>query len=181
MTGYDDDAISILTTDHRTVEEMFTELEKLRGSGDEEQLRTVTEMMIIELVTHAVAEESYLYPMTRRFVPEGDGVADKEVAEHSAAEALMRELERAGTAGPRFDELLDRLTAVIREHVKDEERELFPRLAQNTDPAELRLLGVRIRAIKKIATSPTAREPLAPGVSRVDHVRDLAAGGGARR
>ncbi|MGS2640207.1 hemerythrin domain-containing protein [Streptosporangium sp. LJ11] len=187
MPDHGDDVISILTTDHREVEQMFAELEKLRGTGDHERTRDVTEKVIIELVRHSVAEEAYVYPATRRFVPGGDALADREIAEHAEAEEVMKELEQTDTADARFDELLTRLMSDIRAHIQEEESELFPKLAQHAGPEELRELGGKVTAVKKVAPTrphpaapdtPPANKLLAPGAGLIDRVRDALSGRG---
>ncbi|WP_214412297.1 hemerythrin domain-containing protein [Sphaerisporangium fuscum] len=179
------DVITVLTTDHREVEQMFAELEKLRGTGEEERRRDLVEKVVTELVKHSVAEEAYLYPAARRFLPEGDRLADREIAEHAEAERLMKELERTDTTDPAFDHLLDRFMAAIREHVHEEESELFPELVKYADAEELHSLGKKVRAMKKIAPtrphpaapdSPPANKLIAPGAGLVDRVRDLLSG-----
>ncbi|MFL5860770.1 MAG: hemerythrin domain-containing protein [Solirubrobacteraceae bacterium] len=61
--------IDVLETNHREVEEMFKELESLRGAAtDEAQARrkAVTEQVTIELVRHSVAEEVLVYPQVEK-------------------------------------------------------------------------------------------------------------------
>jgi hemerythrin superfamily protein len=93
-TTADSDVIAVLTTDHREVERMFAELQQL-GPDQAERRQALAEQVITELVRHSVAEEAYLYPATRRFVPGGDGLADRELTEHAQAEQTMKELEAA--------------------------------------------------------------------------------------
>ncbi|MEV7964376.1 hemerythrin domain-containing protein [Sphaerisporangium sp. NPDC088356] len=187
MMEHDGDVITVLITDHREVEEMFAELEMSRGSGDEEGRRRLTEKVIIELVRHSVAEEAYLYPAARKFIPGGDDLADREIAEHAEAERLMKELERTDPGDPAFDHLLDKFMAVVREHVREEESRLFPELVKYADAEELHDIGKKIRAIKKIAPTrphpaapgnPLASKLLAPGAGLVDRIRDLVTGRG---
>ncbi|GAA2870059.1 hemerythrin domain-containing protein [Streptosporangium fragile] len=187
MTSHGDTVVSVLTTDHREVEQLFEQLEALRGTGDEERRQQLTEKVITELVKHAIAEEAYLYPATRKFVPGGDALADRELSEHAEAEQLMKELEGTGADDPRFDQLLSQLTSTIRQHIQEEESTLFPQLEQHADSEELRELAGKIQAVKKIAPTrphpsapdtPPANKLLAPGVGLVDRVRDLLSGRG---
>ncbi|MEV0350194.1 hemerythrin domain-containing protein [Nonomuraea sp. NPDC050680] len=187
MADHGDDVITILTTDHREVEQMFAELETLRGTGKHEQIRDVTEKVIIELVKHSVAEEAYLYPATRKYLPGGDALADREIAEHAEAEQLMKDLESTDTHDPAFENLLTTFMAAIRQHVLEEESELFPQLAKHADAEELRHLGSQINAIKKVAPTrphpsapdtPPANKLLAPGAGLVDRIRDAITGRG---
>lgn len=75
----------------------------------------------------------------------------------------------------------------IREHVTDEEQNLFPLLREATKPEELEQLGEKVRSAKK--TAPTRPHPaapdkpplnklLAPGAGLVDRIRDAVTGRG---
>jgi hemerythrin superfamily protein len=173
------DMIDILVTDHREVETFFTELET--RLGDPEHRRRLADVVIAELVRHSVAEEMYLYPTARTALPDGDQVAEHEIAEHAEAEQLMKELEDVDATDPKFDTTLAQLMAAIRHHIQDEETDLFPRLRQACSTEDLQKLGKKIEAAKKIApTRPHPSAPdrppfnklLAPGAGLVDRVRD---------
>src|ERR687883_174461 len=58
----DDDIIAELIVDHREVDEL---LAKLQGDLSPEERQDTMEHVIAELVRHAIAEESYLYPALR--------------------------------------------------------------------------------------------------------------------
>jgi hemerythrin superfamily protein len=179
-TTADSDVIAVLTTDHREVERMFAELQQL-GPDQAERRQALAEQVITELVRHSVAEEAYLYPATRRFVPGGDGLADRELTEHAQAEQTMKELEGCPPDDPRFETLVRQLVQEITEHVREEEQELFPRLTANADRQELQSLGRKVEAMKKVAPTrphpaapdtPPMNKLAAPGAGRVDRIRD---------
>ncbi|MBB2913173.1 hemerythrin superfamily protein [Streptosporangium becharense] len=187
MADQTESIIDVLTTDHREVEQLFGQLEMLRGVDESERRRDLTEKVITELIRHSIAEEAYLYPATRKFVPGGDALADRELSEHAEAEQLMKDLEKTDVGDPRFDQLLTRFMGVIRQHVQEEEGELFPQLARHAGTEELRELGGKVQAIKKVAPTrphpmapdtPPANKLLAPGVGLVDRVRDALSGRG---
>jgi hemerythrin superfamily protein len=74
------DVIEVLEDDHREVEQMFQELESLRGAATDEanaRRKDLAEQVTIELVRHSVAEEVLVYPKVERQV-------DAEQAEHAA-------------------------------------------------------------------------------------------------
>src|SRR3954453_11395637 len=102
------DVVDVLMTDHREVETIFVELESRQGTP--EHRRQLADVVIAELVRHAVAEEAYVYPAARKALPDGDQLAEHEISEHSDAERTMKELETVDSSDPRFDELLTKLT-----------------------------------------------------------------------
>ncbi|MFF3443749.1 hemerythrin domain-containing protein [Streptosporangium sp. NPDC002721] len=185
-TTQDTDVIAVLTHDHREVEQMFSELERL-GESDVDRRRQLTEKVIIELVRHSVAEEAYLYPAVRELVPGGGELADRELTEHAEAEQTMKLLEQTDADDPDYEILLGQLMSVIRTHVREEEGELFPRLRDNATPEQLAELGHKVQAIKKIAPTrphpaapdtPPANKVLGPFVGLVDRMRDAVTGRG---
>ncbi|MFD8255514.1 hemerythrin domain-containing protein [Streptomyces werraensis] len=183
--GHGGDVIAELTTDHREVEELFGKIEAL-PSGDE-QRKKYADQAVIELVRHSIAEEAYLYPAVRQFLPNGDGIADKELEDHAEAERTMKDLEAVGADDPEFDRLIGELMTEIRSHVRDEEGNLFPQLRSAASEDELMKLGDKVRQAKKTAPTrphpsapdmPPANKLLAPGAGMVDRIRDALTGRG---
>jgi hemerythrin superfamily protein len=154
----EDDVIGVLTREHREVQNMFDDLQLAIGA---EEKRRRAEEVTVELVRHAVAEERYLYPAARRFVPDGDAVADREIGDHAEVEKLLRRLEETDVADPDFDRLVTSLVSDVMAHVQEEEATLFPRLSRHADPAELAELGRRVRAAR--AAAPVRPHPAATG------------------
>ncbi|MEU4477177.1 hemerythrin domain-containing protein [Micromonospora sp. NPDC023966] len=177
------DVVDVLMTDHHEVEAIFVELESRQGTP--EHRRQLADVVIAELVRHAVAEEAYVYPAARKSLPDGDQLAEHEIAEHADAERTMKALESLDPSDPRFDELLGKLTATIRHHVQDEENDLFPRLRAACAREELVELAGKVEAAKKSAPTrphpaapdhPPANRLLAPGTGLVDRMRDALSG-----
>ncbi|URN17582.1 MULTISPECIES: hemerythrin domain-containing protein [Streptomyces] len=183
--GHGGDVITELTTDHQEVEELFVRIQEL-PPGDPERKR-LADQAVMELVRHAVAEEEYLYPAVREYLPDGDSLADKELEDHAAAERTMKELEECDADHPRFDTMIAQLMAEVREHVADEEADLLPRLRAACSQEKLEELGEKVRQAKKMA--PTRPHPAAPdkppanklldrGAGMVDRLRDTLTGRG---
>ncbi|HZG05884.1 MAG TPA: hemerythrin domain-containing protein [Streptomyces sp.] len=166
------DIIHELTTDHREVEELFGRIEAL-PAGDERR-KEYADQAVRELVRHSVAEEQYLYPAVRDFLPDGDEVADKELEDHATAERTMKALESRGADDPEFDRLIGELMLEIRTHIQDEEDNLFPRLRQAATAEQLNDLGDKARRAKQ--TAPTRPHPSAPDIPPVNKILDAGAG-----
>ncbi|WP_439333484.1 hemerythrin domain-containing protein [Streptomyces cahuitamycinicus] len=125
--GHGGNVIQELTTDHREVDELFSQIEALPGADG--QRRALADRLTMELIRHSVAEEEYLYPAVRRYVDGGDDLADKEIADHGEVERMLKELEDCRPGDGRFDTLILRLKNSVTAHVSDEENRLFPMLA----------------------------------------------------
>jgi hemerythrin-like domain-containing protein len=189
MADQQRDVIEVLEHDHREVEDMFGELESLRGASSEDakaRRKEVTEQVTIELVRHSVAEEVLVYPEVERKVSKEEVEHARE--EHAEAEETLQKLEKLDADDPAFDDELATLMAEIRHHIEDEEGEMFAHMRQAMDQEELRKLGARVEAFKKVAptrphpnvpNTPLARTAAGPAASLFDRMRDLATGRGA--
>ncbi|MGW3730913.1 hemerythrin domain-containing protein [Streptomyces sp. NPDC000851] len=177
--------IDELVTDHREVEELFGRIEALPPGDKDRKLHA--DQVTMELVRHSVAEEAYLYPAVREHVPDGDALADKEIEDHSRAEQLMKDLESCDADDPEFNRLIGLLMSEIRDHVADEEQNLFPKLRAACSPQALDDLGDKVRQAKMLAPTrphpsapdtPPLNKLLAPGAGLVDRLRDTLTGRG---
>jgi len=183
MTTTGQDLISVIVTDHREVEAIFTELESREGSP--EHRRDLVDHVIAELVRHSVAEEQYMYPAAREALPDGDEIADHELEEHAEAEKVMKELDGLDPTDPKFEDVLTKLMEDIRHHVQEEETDLLPRLQEACSADQLRELGEKVQKAKAIAPTrphpsapdkPPANKILGPGTALVDRMRDALTG-----
>jgi hemerythrin superfamily protein len=126
-----DDVITLITADHRKVEELFTLLKA--GQGD--QAATVAELHAL-LIAHARAEEDRVYP----------GIdAHHGLEEHKEAEILLDALKRAEPGTPEFAQTLDELVESVSHHVQEEESTILPLLAKTAGEAGLKKLGLAFR------------------------------------
>jgi hemerythrin-like domain-containing protein len=186
--GEQRDVIEVLEHDHREVEEMFGELETLRGaSADEARARRkeLTEQVTIELVRHSVAEEVLVYPRVEDKVSAEEAEHARE--EHAEAEKTMERLEKLDFNSPEFDDELATLMEEIRHHIEDEEGQMFAHMRQVLDADELLKLSANVEAFKKVAPTrphprvsnqPLPRLAAGPAASLFDRMRDLATGRG---
>ena len=182
------DVIEVLEHDHREVEEMFAELESLKGASSDEarsRRKDVTEQVTIELVRHSVAEEVLVYPKVEKKVSAEE--VEHARKEHAEAEETLHRLEKLDPDDPAFDDELATLMGEIRHHIEDEEGEMFAHMRQVMDQDELRSMGARVEAFKKVApTRPHPNVPnealpraaAGPAASLFDRMRDLATGRG---
>jgi hemerythrin-like domain-containing protein len=145
------DPIAILKKDHREAEAL---LKQLAASKPGSTRRRVTEKVSTALALHMEIEERLVYPLV------GERVGDEEEQEAETE----HQLARAGVA--KMNELVDQpgfgaavaiVTAGIKHHVKEEEKEIFPTLKQNLDRDELARLGDEVAAAKKGRMTARAR------------------------
>ena len=191
MSEQQRDVIEVLEHDHREVEQMFDELESLRGASTEDEQsrrKELAEQVTIELVRHSVAEEVLVYPQVEKKVSAEQAEHARE--EHAEAEETLQRLEKLDADDPAFDDELATLMKEIRHHIEDEEGQMFTQMRQAIEPDELRKLAGRVEAFKKVAPTrphpnvpnePLPRMAAGPAASLFDRMRDLATGRGGEQ
>ena len=139
--------------DHEQLDRLLTELEGTTGTEQERVLRRIDRLVF----SHAFAEETVLWPVVRRVLPDGEALTLQVEEEHQEVNELVSELETLGHDDPRRAATLARLVEVLQEDVRDEEDVLFPRLQQALDAPALRRLGRQWDIARRV--SPTRPHP----------------------
>jgi hemerythrin superfamily protein len=175
------DALTLLKQDHRQVEQLFERFEHLAGEGLSVGKGELVSAISRELSVHAAIEEQVFYPAVRRALPQGEEVAEHLRQEHEGVKEILAELEgmEPGSAG--YDTRVGMLISDVRGHVREEEGDVFPRLAEQLEPSTLDAMGEELEKAKRTApTQPHPRapsEPLAnvltgPPTAALDRIRD---------
>ena len=149
--------ISVLVRQKRDHVKLDGLLHRLSTSSHEEQLPVLIDLYRL-VFPHAFAEESVLWPVMRRVLPDGEELTLQVEQEHQEVNELVTRLERLELGSPEREAALDRLAEVLREDVRDEEDELFPRLQERVPVSRLRLLGIAWEVVSRIA--PTRAHPI---------------------
>jgi hemerythrin-like domain-containing protein len=185
------DVIEVLTEDHREVEEMFVKLEAMQPAttpAQRKRRKDLVDQVTIELIRHAVAEEAEVYPAVQDKLTKKE--AERARKEHAEAEETMKRLERLEPEDSGFEAELSTLMREIRDHVAEEEGEMFPRMREVFTQDELDKLGSRVKGVKMLApTRPHPSAPdrppgdllLGPVVGLFDRLRDAASKRGTER
>jgi hemerythrin-like domain-containing protein len=118
------DAIALLTADHREVSEMFKQFEEL---GDRAKVgkQKLVEKICNSLIAHAQIEEEIFYPAVREEVKDADDMVDEALVEHQAAKDLIKQLQEMNPDEDLYDAKVKVLGEEIEHHVKEEEEEMF--------------------------------------------------------
>jgi CBS domain-containing protein len=148
------DAITLLKDDHATVKELFGRYEET-GPRALKTRRKLVDRIIEELSVHAFVEEEIFYPEARRAAEETEDTVLESFEEHHIVEWTLSELQDLEPSDERFDAKVNVLIELVREHIKEEERELFPQVRKALGRAELQELGRRMQD----ARSGAPREP----------------------
>ncbi|MEU4420115.1 hemerythrin domain-containing protein [Actinoplanes sp. NPDC024001] len=176
------DVIDVLVADHRDVTALIG---NIRSVADPMIRRDLTDTAISELVRHAVAEEMYVYPVMKKYLPDGEKAVQHDIEEHKELETTMKRLEGLDVETSEFSQALNKLEELLADHVQDEENEQFPELRRRVPAEELTELAGKVETAKKLApTRPHPGAPNAelfhklvgPGVGLVDRLRDKLTG-----
>jgi hypothetical protein len=164
--------------DHAALDELLLDLSATTGAAQQRVLLRIYRLVF----PHAFAEETILWPVIRRALPDGHELTLEVEREHQEVNDLVVRLEALEPDDPGRVPLLARLAAVLREDVRDEEDVLLPRLQAVLPRRRLRSLGLGWELVRR--TAPTRAHPVVarrpPGnvvaavpLSVVDRARDL--------
>lgn len=138
-------AVELLKTDHRKVQEFF---DQVKATENEKQHKQLYKKIKTELETHTYIEEKVLYPALKKREQFKDMVLEA-LEEHLQVKTLIRNMDRLAEGNERFDAKLKVLIDNVEHHVEEEEEELFPKVESEFSETELEELGLQLEAAKK--------------------------------
>jgi hemerythrin superfamily protein len=154
------DAIQVVKRDHRAVEQLFQQFERAERAEKPAELKRVVQKLVRELSIHAAVEEQILYPALRRIDAAIEDEVLEALEEHHLVKLTLLELDEMSPEDERYRAKVSVLIESVRHHVKEEEKDLLPRLAKAFAPGDRRELGTLLEEAKKGA--PTHPHPGAP-------------------
>ena len=137
------DAIELLEDDHRKVEDLFKQFEKLKDD-DEEAAALVIEAACAALKIHDAIETEIFYPAIRE---EADGeledVLDEADVEHEGVRQLIEKLSEMEPDDAKRKANFTVLMEYVKHHVEEEEKEMFPKV-EKLKELDLEALGAEM-------------------------------------
>ena len=169
----------LLTNDHKEVDELFR---RYHLSKEDDSIEELTKEIVHELSVHAAVEELFVYPLVRATVDGGGEDADHAIEEHHEAKRLLADLEKLEAGSKDHSRTMEKLIDSVRQHVEEEEGEVFPKLRESASESTREKVGKLVEHAKGVV--PTHPHPLVPGTataqllagpwaSTVDKIRDL--------
>ncbi|WP_164007460.1 hemerythrin domain-containing protein [Pyxidicoccus trucidator] len=128
-------AIDLLKLQHREVDVLFMRASKAALDEKVGLLGQIAE----KLTLHTRIEEQHLYPFARRMGIQD--LVDHSLKEHMEAKRLIANLLQCKRSDPKLNQELAQLQQTVRQHVKEEEEKLFPRLSELASAEDLEQLG----------------------------------------
>ena len=128
MTTARDQVLTQLIDDHKRIKKAYKDFQKLGADSDPAQREALVQRVLKELSIHAALEEELLYPAAHGVAEEG--LVDEAEVEHESVHALIEQLEGMAPEDEKYAARFTVLCEYVLHHVKEEEGEMFPQLAQ---------------------------------------------------
>jgi Hemerythrin HHE cation binding domain len=154
-----EDAVALLTADHRKVESLFEQYEQASDAAQKVQL---AQQVCTELNVHTAIEEEIFYPACREKGVEHSAMDEAQV-EHDGAKVLIRELMHGRPEDEYYDAKVKVLSDYIKHHVAEEERSgdgIFARA--NEAGVDMTQLGQRLKTRKQELTAEAESGTMPP-------------------
>jgi len=149
------DAIAMLMADHKKVKKLFSDFDKLKEKGSDEDKSEIVEQICNELKIHTELEEEIFYPAVRNAIDDGD-LMDEALVEHAGAKDLIAQLEDASPDDDLYDAKVTVLGEQIDHHVKEEEGDMFPKAKKakvDTEALGATMLKRKVTLMAKLGVS----------------------------
>ena len=173
----DQDAVGFLQSQHDEVRRLFQAVEGASGDARRDPFQHLVRLLAV----HETAEEMVVYPAVATSGDEGRAIAEARRQEEDQAKKMLSDLEKLDLSSAAFDQQLGAVQQAVLSHAAAEEREVFPLLRQEQDPARLQRMTSALKVAECLApTHPHKTAPesavgnllVGPFVAMVDRTRD---------
>lgn len=147
MAANGSNAIDLLKADHREVERLFAQFDA--ADGDTRTQAELASRIGQALAIHAELEESLLYPRllkTEKGEEEVDLVCEATV-EHGTLHGLIADMNGRDPSDPMVKARVVVLKEYVRHHVREEEKELFPKVEKSD--LDLDAIGAEMQELRR--------------------------------
>lgn len=122
-------AIDMLLEDHKKVQKMFKDFEKL-DREDTEAVQELVSTACTELKVHSMLEKELFYPAVRDQIEkeEDEDLLNEAEVEHQTADQLIETLEGMDPGDAMYSAHFTVLSEYVKHHIQEEEKEMFPRV-----------------------------------------------------
>lgn len=137
----DMNVVDLILSDHRELKHLFQE-----AQANPTARSTIVPTMVNLLTAHSRAEEAEVYPVA---VEAGIESVQHSQQEHLEADELAAAVAAADPMSPGFDEKLQKLIDGVLHHMKEEETDVLPAIADSFPPDRLAELAERFAAARE--------------------------------
>jgi hemerythrin superfamily protein len=159
MTGAAADAVELLTSQHREVDQLWKQLQQSHRDGSDVQSQ-LSQEIVTRLSQHDAIETQFLYPELRKLGEQGRQLADHSLDEHQQVRELLSEVDGKDIRDENVFSTMARCLSAVSEHVEDEEHKAFPLMREQCGEERLMDLGHDMSdAMKMAPTHPHKHMP----------------------
>ena len=146
------DAIDVLMEDHKRVQRLFKDFDRVERD-DAEAVRDLVKTACVELQIHSMLEEELFYPAVRAQVEDDDernqDLLNEAEVEHESVEELIAKLQDLQADDPMYYASFSVLAEYVKHHIKEEEKELFSRSQEDESARFAATRGGHARAARR--------------------------------
>src|SRR6185295_18026152 len=126
------DAFTLLTEEHRQIKDLF---EEFSSAPDVISKQQIAEQVLGKLMLHGRVEEEVFYPAVRQSLNNNAKITDlvdEAVGQHYGVQRVITELQHMSVNDAGYDTKFRGLAESMKQHIAEEEHDIFPRAAQGT-------------------------------------------------
>jgi hemerythrin superfamily protein len=154
-------ALKLLETQHRQVDELFEEFESA-GEGAKKTQERLCREISDALAIHSEIEEKIFYPEVKEASSDVEDLLRESVEEHLSVKRLIADIMEKGIDDENFAARMKVLKEQVEHHVEEEEKELFPKVKKSCDAETLEEMGERMQELAddlEAEGEPSAKVP----------------------
>lgn len=139
-----DDEMSIrdlLLMDHSKTDILFAEI---LGSDEPQKIQEYFGQLYQDVKVHGLAEEQVLYPAVRPYYNQMQEIVDQ--TDHVIE--MLDEVKPVDPSDPDFKTQIKQLRRAVREHIDQEENDIFPKLKDNFSHEQQKQIATEFKAAK---------------------------------
>jgi hemerythrin superfamily protein len=134
-------AIELLESQHREVDELF---EQISETEDDEEVEQLFVQLADKLAMHAKIEELHFYPAVK--AARTEDILLESLEEHLGIKRALADLIDMDPADETFDAKVKVLQELVEHHVEEEESDLFPKVRKILSADQLTALAQEMAA-----------------------------------
>ena len=160
------DALTLVRQDHRRIEELLEQCERLAGNGDRHEFGVLLDQLLAAIRHHIDQEESILYTIFRERARRAEvdlAPLDRAVEQHRLIERLTSELTDARSDDTTLKAKLTVLAEQVHTHLDEESAHVLTAIEDLIDDDTLIELGHRMELRDRVIESRRQLANVIPG------------------
>lgn len=137
--------IKLLKEDHRLVDHFFEQISQTTERAEKTRQKLFAQVDKL-LSSHLKIEETLFYPVLKEY-EETRALAFQSIEEHAGAKELIHKLKNGDYSSEIWTARFKFLVEIVRHHVKEEEKMIFPKVNKTISPEILDAMAKKMLKI----------------------------------